>query len=54
MVAQHPSACAQVMRGPLCRVALRTFILSLSLSHVRLRGIQDDTIPIAIPLGARR
>ena len=44
MVAQQPSACAQVMRGPLCRVALRTCILSPSLSHDRLRGIQDDTM----------
>ena len=54
MVAQQPSACAQVMRGPLCRVALRTFILSVSLSHDRLRGIQDDTIQLLWVGGAAR
>ena len=44
MVAQQPSTCAQVTRDPVCRVALRTAILSVSLSHDRLRGIQEDTI----------
>ena len=42
MVAQQPSACAQAMRGPVWRVALRTCILSLSLSH--LRGIHAEAI----------
>ena len=42
MVAQQPSACAQAMRGPVWRVALRTCILSLSLNH--LRGIHAEAI----------